>query len=135
MSSTKKTVQPRGWAKPRGYANGIVAEGGRLLFIAGQVGWEPTSEKARFPEGFAAQFDQALANVVEVLREAGGAPEDLVRVTLYVCDKQAYRAASHSVGQSWKRHLGAHFPAMALIEVAALLEDEALVEIEATAVL
>lgn len=135
MAGKKQTVQPAGWARPRGYANGVIAEGGRLLFIGGQVGWDPTKETPTFPKTFAEQFDQALANVVAVLREAGGTPEDVVRCTLYVCDKQAYRSAIKEVGQSWKRHFGARYPAMALIEVAALLEDEAQVEIEATAVL
>lgn len=135
MTSHKRAVQPEGWARPRGYANGVLAEGGKLLFIAGQVGWDPTRETPTFPKGFAEQFDQALSNVVAVLRAAGGAPEDVVRCTLYVCDKQAYRAALPQVGQSWKRHFGKTYPAMALIEVAALLEDEAQVEIEATAVL
>lgn len=135
MASNKRTVQPTGWARPRGYANGIIAEGGRLLFIAGQVGWDPTSETPKFQSSFAEQFDQALANVAAVLREAGGHPEDLVRCTVYVTDKHAYRAAIKDVGQSWKRHLGTHYPAMALVEVSALLEDAAQVEIEATAVL
>ncbi|MBF5043680.1 RidA family protein [Aggregicoccus sp. 17bor-14] len=127
-------VQPPGWARPKGYANGIVAEG-RMLFVGGQIGWDPTSETPRFPEGFAAQFEQALANVLAVVREAGGAPESIARMTVYVTDKHAYLAAAKEIGGAWRKLLGRHYPAMALVQVAALLEDRALVEIEATAVL
>lgn len=135
MAKRPESVQPFGWARPRGYSNGIVAEGSRLLFVAGQVGWDPTSATPRFPATFAEQFDQALANVVEVVRKAGGTPEQLARVTLYVVDKREYLEAIQDVGRAWKRHVGAHYPAMALVQVSALLEDEAKVEIEATAVL
>ncbi len=134
MSKEHQVVQPAGWARPRGYVNGIVAEG-RMLFVGGQVGWDPTSETPRFPEGFAAQFDQALANVLAVVREAGGTPESIVRMTVYVTDKRAYIAAGKDIGAAWRKHLGKHFPAMALVQVADLLEDQALVEIETTAVL
>ena len=134
MSTEHKVVQPAGWARPRGYVNGMVAEG-RMLFVGGQVGWDPTSETPRFPAGFAAQFDQALANVLAVVREAGGAPESIVRMTVYVTDKRAYIAAGKDIGAAWRKHLGKHFPAMALVQVADLLEDQALVEIETTAVL
>jgi enamine deaminase RidA (YjgF/YER057c/UK114 family) len=134
MSSEHKVVQPAGWARPRGYANGLVAEG-RLLFVGGQIGWDPTSETPRFPEGFAAQFEQALLNVLAVVREAGGAPESIARMTVYVTDKHAYLAAAKDIGAAWRKLLGKHYPAMALVQVAALLEDRALVEIEATAVL
>jgi enamine deaminase RidA (YjgF/YER057c/UK114 family) len=127
-------VQPKGWARPRGYANGVVAQG-RVLFIAGQVGWDPTKATPTFEQGFGAQFDRALANVVEVLREAGGAPEHLGRMTVYVTDKREYLDALAAVGAAWKKHIGSSFPAMSLVQVAALLEDKALVEIEATAVL
>lgn len=132
--SQSKVIQPEGWARPRGYANGIVAEG-RLLFVAGQIGWDPRSAAAVFPPTFAGQFDQALANVMEVVREAGGVATDLTRMTLYVTDKKEYLAALPQVGESWRKHLGRHYPAVALVQVAALLEDEAKVEIEATAVL
>ncbi len=134
MSGRHRTVQPSGWARPRGYSNGVVAEG-RWLFIAGQIGWDPRSTTPTFPSGFAAQFDQTLANVVAVLREAGGTPEDLVRLTVYVTDKKAYLEALPAVGEAWKRHIGKTFPTMALVQVSALLEDEAMVEMEATAVL
>lgn len=134
MNDERKVVQPAGWARPRGYVNGLVAEG-RLLFVAGQIGWDPTCETPRFPEGFAGQFEQALANVLAVVREAGGAPESIARMTVYVTDKHAYLAAAKEIGAAWRKHLGRHYPAMALVQVAALLEDQAMVEIEATAVL
>jgi len=127
-------VQPPGWARPRGYSNGIVATG-RQVFIAGQVGWDPTKATPTFEVGFSAQFDRALANVMAVLREAGGAPEHLVRMTMYVTDKREYVDAIADVGAAWKKHVGGSYPAMALVQVAALLEDKAKVEIEATAVI
>jgi len=127
-------IQPEGWARPRGYSNGIVATG-KVLFVGGMVGWNPRLEAPTFPEGFAAQFEQALANVVEVVRTAGGTPEQLTRLTIYVTDRHAYLAALKECGAAWKKHVGKHYPAMALVQVAALLEDRALVEIEATAVL
>ena len=135
MGSPKQTVQPEGWAPPRGYANGVVAEGGRTLFVAGQIGWDPTSASARLPKDFAAQFDAALANVLAVVKAAGGKPQDLVRCTVYVTDKRAYQAALKEIGASWRRQVGMHYPAMALLVVSALLEDDAQVEIEATAVI
>jgi len=134
MGTPKRTVQPPGWAKPRGYSNGIVAEG-RVLFVGGQIGWDPTSEVPRLPASFAEQFDAALANVLAVVKEAGGSPEDLVRCTVYVTDKDAYRSATKAIGESWRRQIGRHYPAMALLVVSALLEDDAMVEIEATAVI
>jgi enamine deaminase RidA (YjgF/YER057c/UK114 family) len=134
MTDDRKVVQPPGWARPRGYVNGLVAEG-RMLFVGGQIGWDPTSETPRFPDGFAAQFEQALLNVLAVVREAGGAPENIARMTVYVTDKHAYIAAAKDIGAAWRRLLGKHYPAMALVQVSALLEDRAMVEIEATAVL
>lgn len=127
-------VQPLGWARPHGYANGILAEG-RCVFIAGQVGWDPTSARPKFPKSFAAQFDQALCNVLAVLRAAGGTPDALARVTLYVTNRAEYLAASRAIGESWRRRVGRHYPAMSLIVVKALLAPAAKVEIEATAVL
>ena len=128
------TIQPKGWARPRGYSNGVVATG-RFLSIAGQVGWDPTNAVATFPETFAEQFDRALANVMAVLREAGGSPEHLTRMTMYVTSKAEYVAALADVGNAWKKHVGKSYPAMALVQVVALLEDKAKVEIEADAVL
>ena len=129
-----KSIQPAGWVKPKGYSNGVVAEG-RTVFIAGQVGWEPTSPTPKFPSTFAEQWDLALSNVMAVLREAGGAPEHLVRMTCYVTDKREYLDSLDAVGVSWKKHVGRIFPAMALVQVVALVEDRAKVEIEATAVI
>src|SRR2546430_1017875 len=134
MGSDPRIVQPEGWVKPKGYANAVVAQG-EWVFIAGQVGWDPRQTKAAFPIGFAAQFDQALANVVEVLRAAGGKPTALVRMTVYVVNKEWYLEAIDEVTQAWRKHLGRHYPAMTLVEVTSLLEPAAKVEIEATAVL
>lgn len=127
-------IQPDGWTPPRGYANGMVASG-RLLFTGGMVGWDPTKAEPTFPASFEAQFEQALANVMAVVTKAGGAATDLVRMTVYVTDKREYLAALKPIGAAWKKHLGRHYPAMALVQVAALVEDAAKVEIEATAVL
>lgn len=134
MKQEPKAIQPFGWARPSGYANGWLASG-RMLFIAGQVGWNPKLTQPTFAKGFAAQFDLALANVVEVLREAGGVPQDLARVTVYVTHKREYLAAVKDVGRAWRRRVGRHYPAMSLVVVKALLEPSAKVEIEATAVL
>lgn len=128
------TIQPDGWVPPRGYSNGVVATG-RMLFTGGMVGWDPTKAEATFPPSFEAQFDQALANVMAVVTKAGGTATDLVRMTVYVTDKREYLEALKAIGASWKQHLGRHYPAMALVQVAALVEDAAKVEIEATAVL
>ncbi len=127
-----RVVQPEGWPRPRGYANGIAARG-ELLFIAGQIGWD--LEGRLVSDDFAAQFEKALENVAAVLAAAGGEPAHLARVTVYVTDKTAYRAAQRTIGDAWRRILGGVFPAMSLVQVADLLENGALVEIEATAVL
>ena len=127
-----EVLQPPGWAQPRGYANGIVAEG-RVVFVAGQIGWN--ADGVFETDDFAEQARQALANVVAVLAEAGGAPTDIARMTWYITDKREYRAALQAVGRAYREVIGAHYPAMTLVQVAALLEDRAKVEIEATAVL
>jgi enamine deaminase RidA (YjgF/YER057c/UK114 family) len=128
-------IQPEGWATPRGYSNGVLATG-TLLFIGGQIGWDPRSNPPQFPSHtFEGQFEQALANVVTVLRAAHGQPEHLTRLTIYVTDKREYLSALKALGPIWRKHLGRHYPAMALVEVTALVEDAAKVEIEATAVL
>jgi enamine deaminase RidA (YjgF/YER057c/UK114 family) len=111
----------------------LAPAGGRLLFVAGQVGWD--AGQRLVGAGFAEQFGQALANVLAVVREAGGAPEDVARLTLFVTDKQEYQAALKAVGEAYRRLMGRHYPAMALVVVAGLLEPGAKVEIEATAVL
>jgi enamine deaminase RidA (YjgF/YER057c/UK114 family) len=120
------------FAPPRGYANGVVTRG-RLLHVAGQIGWD---SQGSFPsDEIAGQFAQALDNVLAVVRAAGGRPEDLARMTVYVTDLPAYRDARRAIGQAWRDRLGKHFPAMALVGVAGLVEPRALVEIEAVAVL
>lgn len=125
-------LQPPGWAQPIGYANGLAAAG-RLVFVAGQIGWNP--ETCQFEtDDLAAQVRQALENIVAVLKEAGAEPRHLVRLTWYITDKAAYIAARKEIGRAYREVIGRHFPTMALLVVAALLEDRALVEIEATAV-
>lgn len=119
-------------AAPRGYSHGVLASG-RLLFIAGQIGW---NAQARIvSDDFVEQFDQALANVLAVVREAGGTAESVARLTIYVTDKTEYLAAQSSIGARYRVRMGKHYPAMTLVEVSALLEDGAKVEIEGTAVL
>lgn len=127
-----KTILPEGWPRPKGYANGIVAEG-KVLFIAGQIGW---NEKEQFEsDDFVAQVEQALKNIVAVLHAAGGKPEHIARLTWYVTDKKEYLSRLADVGGAYRRTLGAVFPTMSLVQVVALVEDRAKVEIEATAVL
>lgn len=125
-------VLPDGWPRPKGYANGIVAEG-RMVFIAGQIGW---NEKEEFPgDDFADQVRQTLLNIRSVLAAAGGRPEHLVRLTWYVTDKHEYLAAIKGVGAAYREIIGRHYPVMAVVQVSALVEDRAKVEIEATAVI
>jgi enamine deaminase RidA (YjgF/YER057c/UK114 family) len=124
-------LQPDGWATPRGYASGVAAEG-RLVFVAGQVGWN--AQQQFETDDFVGQAEQALGNVVAVLRSGGAGPEHLVRMTWYVTDKAAYVARQKEIGQVYRNVVGRHYPAMTLLVVAGLLEDRALVEIEATAV-
>lgn len=124
-------LQPPGWAPPKGYANGVVAEG-RLVFVAGQIGWN--AEQRLVSSAIEEQTEQALANIVAVLDEAGAEPEHIVRMTWYVTDKHAYLAQSKAIGAAYRRVIGKHFPPMTLVQVADLLEEGALVEIEATAV-
>ena len=127
-----QTLQPPTWAKPRGFANGIAASG-KLVFIAGQVGWTPDGEwQAR---DFAGQFRQTLKNIVEVLAQAGGKPQHIVRLTWYVLDKQEYLASLKDVGVAYRAVMGRHFPTMAVVQVGGLIEPEAKLEIEATAVI
>jgi enamine deaminase RidA (YjgF/YER057c/UK114 family) len=125
-------VNPEGWPRPSGYNNGAIAEG-RVLAVAGQIGWNERGELVS--DTFLEQALQALRNVVAVVRAAGGEPAHIVRFTWYVTDKREYLAASRELGAAYKTIVGKHYPAMALVQVAALLEDRAKVEIEATAVL
>ena len=124
-------LQPPGWARPKGFSNGIVAEG-RLVFIAGQVGW--TGEGKWQARDFAGQFRQALENILAVLAEAKGKPEHIVRLTWYVLDKQEYLAALKGVGLAYRELMGRNYPTMAVVQVSGLVEPEARLEIEATAV-
>jgi enamine deaminase RidA (YjgF/YER057c/UK114 family) len=125
-------LQPPGWARAKGFSNGIVASG-KLVFIAGQVGWTGEGEwKAR---DFAGQFRQALANILEVLAQANGKPEHIVRLTWYVLDKREYLDSLKAVGNAYRELMGKHYPTMAVVQVSGLVEDEARLEIEATAVL
>lgn len=128
-----RTLLPEGWAPPIGYANGIEVDAGRIVFIAGQVGWD--AQQKFQSEDLAVQFEQALANVVTVLAEAGGAPHHICRMTAYCCDKPAYLAARAQLGAIWKRQIGRHYPAMSMIFVSDLLDNPGKIELEATAVL
>lgn len=126
-----RIIQPKGWAPAKGYANGMLTEDGRL-FIGGQIGWD--ADQSFRTHDFVGQMEQALKNIVAVLETAGGRIEDLVRLTWYVTDKSEYLARQREVGEAYRRVLGRHFPAMTMVVVAGLVEDDALVEIEATAV-
>ena len=124
-------LQPGGWTQPKGYANGIAATG-RQVYVAGQIGW---NGQCRFDsDDFVAQVEQALSNIVAVLAEAQAGPQHITRMTWYILDKREYLARAREVGEAYRRVIGKHFPAMTLVVVAALLEDRAKVEIEATAV-
>lgn len=123
-------LQPPNWPRARGYANGVKAQGS-VIVTAGQIGW---NEKAEFADGLVGQVAQALANIVSVLEAGGAGPEHLVRLTWYVTDIAGYRARQGEIGRVYREVVGRHFPAMAVVEVSALVEPEALVEIEATAV-
>ena len=125
-------LQPAGWAPPRGYANGVVAEG-RMVALSGQIGWDPATRVV--VPGFVAQTELALRNVVAVLAEAGAEPRHLVRLTWYVTDRAAYLASEREIGAAYRAVLGRHFPPMSVVVVAGLLEEGAMIEIEATAVL
>lgn len=127
-----RVIQPPGWSRPRGYSNGMAARG-ELLAIAGQIGWD---ERERLvSREFLPQWEQALRNVAAVLHAAGGQPSHLVSLTIYVTDKREYLAAGAELGRVYREVMGKHFPAMALVQVADLLEDGARVEIQALAVL
>ncbi len=124
-------LQPANWARPKGYANGVAAKG-RMVFVSGMVGWD--ADGVFRTDDFAGQVRQALANIVAVLAEAGARPEHIVRMTWYVTDKREYVAAYSAIGVAYRDLVGRHFPAMTAVEVRALIEDAAKVEIEVTAV-
>jgi enamine deaminase RidA (YjgF/YER057c/UK114 family) len=124
-------LQPPSWAKPKGFANGIAASG-TLVFVAGQVGW--TGEGKWEAKDFAGQFRQALKNCIDVVAQAGGTPQHIVRLTWYITNKQEYLSSLKEVGVAYRALMGRHFPVMAVVEVKGLMEPEAKLEIEATAV-
>jgi enamine deaminase RidA (YjgF/YER057c/UK114 family) len=127
-----QVLLPEGWDAPIGYANGIAVDGGRIVFIAGQVGW---NAQQRFEsEDIAPQFAQALKNVLAVLKEAGGEARHICRITAFCCDKPAYLAARRQLGGIWRELMGTHYPAMSMIFVADLLDNPGKIELEATAV-
>lgn len=128
----KKILQPEGWPRPRGYANGILAEG-RMVFTAGVIGW---NEREEFEtDALAGQFRQALENTRAILACAEATPEDVVRMTCYVTDRRDYIASAAAIGEAWRDIMGKVFPCMAVVEVSGLVEDQAKVEIETTAVI
>jgi len=124
---------PEGWKAPIGYANGIAVDAGKIIFVAGQVGWD--AQQKFHSDEIAPQFDQALANIVAVLAQAGARPEHICRMTAYCCDKPAYMAARKQLGAIWRKHMGSHYPAMSMIFVVDLLDNPGKIELEATAVL
>jgi enamine deaminase RidA (YjgF/YER057c/UK114 family) len=124
-------LQPPGWPRPRGYANGVATEG-RLVFVAGQIGWDATGTIVS--DDLVEQFRQILENTLAVLREAGAAPQHVARMTWYVTDKREYLARAPELGEVYRALMGRHYPAMAVVEVKGLIEDRAKVEIETTAV-
>jgi enamine deaminase RidA (YjgF/YER057c/UK114 family) len=125
-------LQPPGWVRPRGYSNGILTRG-KFVFVAGQIGWD---EQCRFQTSdLAAQVRQALVNVVAVLAQAGARPEHIARMTWYVTDKREYVAAFRTIGEAYREVIGSHYPVMTAVQVSALIEDQAKVEIEVTAVI
>lgn len=125
-------LQPPGWARPRGYSNGVAASG-RMVCVSGMIGWD--GQGVFHTDDFAGQVRQALLNIVEVLKEADARPEHIVRMTWYVVDKQEYVAAYKDIGAAYREIIGAHYPAMTAVQVTALVEDRARVEIEATAMI
>ena len=131
MSS--QVLLPPGWAPPIGYANGVAVPAGRIVFIAGQVGWD--AQQKFQSEDLVPQFEQALKNIITVLAEAGGSPDHICRMTAYCIDKPRYLAARSELGRIWRRLIGKHFPAMSMIFVADLLDHPAKIELEATAVI
>jgi enamine deaminase RidA (YjgF/YER057c/UK114 family) len=125
-------LQPPGWAKPKGYSNGIAVKGGTTIYIAGQVAFN--SQGIFEEQTFAGQFRQTLKNTLAVLAEAGGKPEHIVRMTWYILDKKEYLGAIREVGAAYRELIGRHYPAMAVVQVSGLIEDQAKLEIETTAV-
>jgi enamine deaminase RidA (YjgF/YER057c/UK114 family) len=132
MNEQMKILQPSGWTRPRGYANGVAARG-TTVCLSGMIGWD--GQGVFHTDDFAGQTRQALQNIVDVLAEAGARPEHIVRMTWYVLDKREYVAAYREIGLAYRELIGPHFPAMTAVQVAGLIEDRARVEIEVTAML
>jgi enamine deaminase RidA (YjgF/YER057c/UK114 family) len=130
--SPHQILHPRDWKRAKGYANGIATEG-RIVFVAGQIGWN--ADQKFESQDFVAQTRQALQNIIAVVREAGGAPEHITRLTWFITDKKEYLSRLAEVGEAYRSVMGTHFPAMTMVQVVALIEDEAKVEIEALAVM
>lgn len=128
-----ETILPEGWSRPPGYSNGVVTEGGRRLAIGGQIGKDMVSGEVK--QGFGEQWTQTLANIVTVVRAAGGEAADITALRIYVTSIDAYHSAGGALAEGWKSTIGKHFPAMTLVEVTGLMEPEALLEIEGEAVL
>ncbi|GAB4382064.1 RidA family protein [Albidovulum sp.] len=129
---TNEIIQPAGWAPARGYANGVLARDG-ILYVGGQIGWD--ADQVFRSQDFVGQTERALRNILAIVEAAGGGAGDIVRLTWFVTDKREYLARQGEVGAAYRRVMGRHFPAMTMVVVAGLVEDEALVEIEATAVI
>ncbi|MCE8539108.1 RidA family protein [Ruegeria pomeroyi] len=129
---THKIIQPEGWAPAKGYANGMLSRDGHL-YVGGQIGWN--AQQQFESHDFIGQMEQALRNILDVVEAAGGRAEHITRLTWYVTDKKEYMARQAEIGASYRKVMGRHFPAMAMVVVAGLVEDDALVEIEATAVI
>lgn len=133
MTTPHQFLAPEGWAQAKGYANGMVAKGGELVVLGGQIGWNAQQQFEHFD--LVGQFEQTLRNMAALLAEAGAGPEHLVRLTWYITDREEYLANLKAIGDAYRRVLGRHFPAMAVVQVVALMEADAKVEIEATAVI
>ena len=128
-----ESILPDGWIKPKGYSNGILAEKGRVLFMAGQVGW--SAEEKFASEKLVPQFEQALKNILAIVKKAGGKPEDICRMTCFCKDRNQYLESRKELGKAWKALMGDHYPCMSMIFVVDLLDHPAVIEIEATAVI
>jgi enamine deaminase RidA (YjgF/YER057c/UK114 family) len=133
MNDTYKVILPAGWPTPKGYSNGILSGQGRMLFVAGQVGWNSSEEFAS--EKLVPQFEQALKNILAIVNEAGGSPEDICRMTCFCKDRNQYLSSRKELGKVWKDLMGNHYPCMSMIFVSDLLDHPAVIEIEATAII
>lgn len=132
MTQRIEWLQPKSWPRPKGYSNGALIQGGRLVVLAGQVGWDEQEKIA--PGGLVPQFEQALKNVLTLVREAGGGPEHLVQLRIYLTDKQAYLSSQRELGEVYRKLMGKHFPCMSGLVIAGLVEEGAMVELEGVAV-